>query len=64
MLKFRWLLEEHKLTERIFTASSTRLTASVIAIKESIFDDMAFIGVSSSIKNLAIKRNLYIHQAK
>lgn len=51
LLKFHRLLEEYKLTERIFAAINTLLDVKELMIREGIVVDATIIGTPSSTKN-------------
>ena len=51
LLKFRRLLEEHKLTKRIFTAINAHLAEKGLLLKEGTVVDATIIAAPSSTKN-------------
>ena len=64
LLKFRRLLETHKLTERIFTAINVHLSAKGLLLKEGTVVDATIIAAPSSTKNREGKRDPEMHQVK
>jgi IS5 family transposase len=64
LLKFRRLLEEHKLTERIFAAINTLLAVKGLILKEGTVVDATIIAAPSSTKNQEGKRDPEMHQTK
>ncbi len=64
LLKFRRLLEEHKLTERIFTAINALLAVKGLMLKEGTVVDATIIAAPSSTKNQEGKRDPEMHQTK
>jgi IS5 family transposase len=64
LLKFRRLLEQHKLTERIFTAINAHLILKVLMLKEGTVVDATIIAAPSSTKNQSGERDPELHQTK
>jgi len=64
LLKFRRLLEENNLTERIFTAINTVLAAKGLLLKEGTVVDATIIEAPSSTKNKDWTRDSEMHQTK
>jgi len=64
LLKFRRLLEENKLTERIFTAINTLLAVKGLILKEGTVVDATIIAAPSSTKNQSGERDPEMHQTK
>lgn len=64
LLKFRRLLEENNLTERIFTAINTVLAAKGLLLKEGTVVDATIIEAPSSTKNKDGTRDPEMHQTK
>lgn len=64
LLKFRRLLEQHKLTERIFAAISAHLTLKGQMLKEGTIVDATIIAAPSSTKNQSGERDPDMHQTK
>jgi len=64
LLKFRRLLEENNLTERIFTAINTVLAAKGLLLKEGTVVDATIIEAPSSTKNKDGTRDSEMHQTK
>ena len=64
LLKFRRLLEENNLTERIFTAINTVLAAKGLLLKEGTVGDATIIEAPSSTKNKDGTRDSEMHQPK
>ena len=64
LLKFRRLLEEHKLTERIFAAINTLLAVKGLILKEGTVVDATIIAAPSSTKNQNGERDPEMHQTK
>lgn len=64
LLKFRRLLEEHKLTERIFAAINVHLAVKGLMLKEGTVVDATIIAAPSSTKNQSEGRDPEMHQAK
>ena len=64
LLKFRRLLEENNLTERIFTAINTVLAAKGLLLKEGTVVDATIIEAPSSTKNKNGTRDSEMHQTK
>jgi len=63
-LKFRRLLEENNLTERILTAFNTVLAAKGLLLKEGTVVDATIIEAPSSTKNKDGTRDSEMHQTK
>ena len=64
LLKFRRLLEKHHLTERIFAAINTLLSAKGLILKEGSVVDATLIAAPSSTKNQSGERDPEMHQTK
>jgi len=64
LLKFRRLLEEHQLTERIFSAINTVLAAQGLILKEGTVVDATIIAAPSSTKNQKGERDPEMHQTR
>ena len=64
LLKFRRLLEEHKLTQRIFAAINTLLAVKGLILKEGTVVDATIIAAPSSTKNQDGERDPEMHQTK
>ncbi len=64
LLKFRRLLEQHKLTERIFTAINEHLTEKGLLLKEGSVVDATIIAAPSSTKNRKGERDPEMRQTK
>jgi IS5 family transposase len=64
LLKFRRLLEENNLTERIFTAINTVLAAKGLLLKEGTVVDATIIEAPISTKNKDGTRDSEMHQTK
>ncbi len=64
LLKFRRLLEAHKLTERIFTAINAHLILKGLMLKEGTVVDATIIAAPSSTKNQGGERDPEMHQTK
>lgn len=64
LLKFRCLLEEHTLTERIFAAINTLLAVKGLILKEGTVVDATIIAAPSSTKNQSGERDPEMHQTK
>ena len=64
LLKFRRLLEEHKLTERIFAAINTLLAVKGLILKEGTVVDATIIAAPSSTKNQNGERDPEMRQTK
>ncbi len=64
LLKFRRLLEENKLTERIFAAINTLLAVKGLILKVSTVVDATIIAAPSSTKNQSGERDPEMHQTK
>ncbi|QDQ28827.1 IS5 family transposase [Chitinimonas arctica] len=64
LLKFRRLLEENKLTERIFAAINAHLADKGLLLKEGTVVDATIIAAPSSTKNQSEGRDPEMHQAK
>ena len=64
LLKFRRLLEQHKLTERIFAAINAHLVQKGLMLKEGTIVDATIIAAPSSNKNQSGERDPQMHQTK
>lgn len=64
LLKFRRLLEDNKLTERIFAAINTLLAVKGLILKEGTVVDATIIAAPSSTKNQSGGRDPEMHQAR
>lgn len=64
LLKFRRLLEDNKLTERIFAAINTLLAVKGLILKEGTVVDATIIAAPSSTKNQSGERDPEMHQAR
>ena len=64
LVKFRRLLEEHKLTERIFEAIKTHLAHKGLLLREGTIVDATLIAAPPSTKNAEKKRDPEMHQTK
>jgi IS5 family transposase len=64
LLKFRRLLEQHQLTERIFAAINVHLAVKGLMLKEGTVVDATIIAAPSSTKNQDGKRDPEMHQTK
>jgi IS5 family transposase len=64
LLKFRRLLEKHKLTERIFAAINVHLADKGLMLKEGTVVDATIIAAPSSTKNQSEGRDPEMHQTK
>lgn len=64
LLKFRRLLEEHKLTQRIFAAINLHLAVKGLMLKEGTVVDATIIAAPSSTKNQEGQRDPEMHQTK
>jgi IS5 family transposase len=64
LFKFRGLLVENNLTERIFTAINTVLAAKELLLREGVVVDATIIEASSSTKNSNGTRDPEMHQTK
>ncbi len=64
LLKFRRLLQQNKLTERIFTVINTLLAAKGLLLKEGTVVDATIIAAPSSTKNRCGERDPAMHQTK
>ena len=64
LVKFRSLLEEHKLTERIFAAINSLLAVKGLMLKEGTVVDATIIAAPSSTKNQSGERDPEMHQTK
>jgi len=64
LVKFRRLLEEHKLTERIFEAIKTHLADKGLLLREGTIVDATLIAAPPSTKNAEKKRDPEMHQTK
>jgi IS5 family transposase len=62
LLKFRRLLEEHKLTERIFAAINVHLADKGLMLKEGTVVDATIIAAPSSTKNQSEGRDPEMHR--
>jgi IS5 family transposase len=64
LLKFRRLLEKHKLTERIFSAINAHLAEKGQMLREGTIVDATIIAAPSSTKNQKGERDPEMHQTK
>ena len=64
LLKFRRLLEKHKLTERIFNEINGHLASKGLMMREGTIVDATLIAAPPSTKNKDGKRDLEMHQSK
>lgn len=64
LLKFRHLLEEHQLTERIFAAINAHLATKGLLLREGTVVDATIIAAPSSTKNQSEGRDPEMHQTK
>jgi IS5 family transposase len=64
LLKFRRLLETHKLTERLFATINGHLAAKGLMLKEGTVVDATMIAAPSSTKNQSGERDPEMHQTK
>jgi transposase, IS5 family len=64
VLKFRHLLEEHELTQRIFEAIKTHLADKGLLLREGTIVDATIIAAPPSTKNREGKRDPEMHQTK
>ncbi|MGB4781794.1 IS5 family transposase [Candidatus Methylomirabilis sp.] len=64
LLKFRRLLETHKLTQRIFAAINVHLAVKGLMLREGTVVDATIIAAPSSTKNREGKRDPEMHQTK
>lgn len=64
LLKFRRLLEQHQLTERIFAAINQVLAVQGLILKEGTVVDATIIAAPSSTKNRRGERDPDMHQVK
>ncbi len=64
LLKFRRLLEKHKLTERIFQSINEHLAAKGLMLREGTVVDASIIAAPPSTKNRDGKRDPEMHQTK
>ena len=64
LLKFRRLLEKHKLTERIFAAINDHLAEKGQMLREGSIVDATIIAAPSSTKNQKGQRDAQMHQTK
>ena len=64
LLKFRRLLETHRLTEAIFTAINAHLAEKGLFLREGTIIDATLIAAPPSTKNREGKRDLEMHQSK
>lgn len=64
ILRFRHLLERHRLTERIFAAVRTLLEERRLLLKSGTIVDATIIAAPPSTKNAAGRRDPEMHQTK
>jgi IS5 family transposase len=64
LLKFRRLLEKHKLTEHIFAAINAHLAEKGQMLREGTIVDATIIAAPSSTKNQKGERDPQMHQTK
>jgi len=64
LLKFRRLLEKHRLTERIFESINEHLAARGLLLREGTVVDASMIAAPPSTKNRDGKRDPEMHQTK
>jgi len=64
LLKFRRLLEQHQLTERIFATINAHLADKGLLLKEGTVVDATLIAAPSSTKNQSEGRDPEMHQTK
>lgn len=64
LLKFRHLLEAHRLTESIFAAINTHLAERGLFLREGTIVDATLIAAAPSTKNREGKRDSEMHQTK
>ena len=64
LLKFRHLLEAHKLTETIFATIKAHLASQGLMLREGTIVDATIIAAPSSTKNQKGERDPEMHQAK
>lgn len=64
LLKFRHLLEEHRLTESIFSAINAHLAEKGLFLREGTIVDATLIAAPPSTKNTEGKRDEEMHQTK
>ena len=64
LLKFRRLLETHRLTERIFATINAHLADKGLLLKEGTVVDATIIAAPSSTKNQSGKHDPEMHQTK
>jgi len=64
LLKFRHLLEEHQLTERMFAEVGALLQERQLLMKEGTIIDATIIAAASSTKNKQKERDPEMHQTK
>ena len=64
LLKFRRLLEKHKLTERIFNEINAHLASKGLMMREGTIVDATLIAAPPSTKNKDGKRDPEMHQSK
>lgn len=64
LLKFRRLLEQHRLTENVFAAINAHLAAKGLLLKEGTVVDATIIAAPSSTKNREGRRDPEMHQTK
>jgi len=61
LLKFRYLLEAHQLTESIFNAINTHLADKGLFLREEMIVDATLIAASPSTKKKQRKRDVEMH---
>lgn len=64
ILRFRHLLEEHRLAEQMFATVNTTLAAKGLLLKEGTAIDATLIAAPSSTKNQGGERDPEMHQTK
>lgn len=64
ILKFRHLLEKHKLQEAIFSAVNEHLAGKGLLLRQGTLVDATLIAAPSSTKNAEGKRDPEMHQTK
>lgn len=64
LLKFRRLLEQHQLTQRIFNEINAHLASKGLTMREGTIVDATLIAAPSSTKNRDGKRDPEMHQSK
>lgn len=64
LLKFRRMLEQHRLTERIFTVINQQLSKRGLILKEGTIVDATLIAAPSSTKNSTGERDPEMRQTK